>query len=334
MRITFTAGPIPIAEWAGSSFVGTNNVEYYSYFDPTATTAATTYSDQSKVVRGPSGSQFANIAAATGSNSRTTYSINLPSDYQPTDVFELQICRGNENSWTSLASGGTDIRGLHTENGTLYGIGLQTGSGTLDVIFGNGGRTNSGTTFGSAGAAWSAVDVTSTWKWRVVRHSAGVPVGFGNATGSQSGLLPPTTSMTDILATQLGHKTYYHGTTYNGGTAPTVTCSIGGLTVYRGAFIPYLMQDGTWRLKFNIAIAVTSGTRTSADISVNGITSKNISNFIQAVSLSISTNAGIAGAQILPNTDAFVCSHASATLSGYRISGDIELESRPTWAYA
>ena len=43
------------------------------------------------------------------------------------------------------------------------------------------------------------------------------------ATDSASGLLQPVASMSDALATTLGHKQYLHGTNYNGGNAPTVS---------------------------------------------------------------------------------------------------------------
>lgn len=136
----------------------------------------------------------------------------------------------------------------------------------------------------------------------------------------------------DGIATQLGQKQYLHGTTYAGGNAPTV----GGTdvsAVTRGVFIPYKMQDGTWRLKFNVKI--TTSSQQTTDFTVNGITSKNVAGLEQAFAFAQSNNTDfpLAFGYIANNTNSFNLSIASSAATSWSASGDIELESKPTWAY-
>lgn len=139
--------------------------------------------------------------------------------------------------------------------------------------------------------------------------------------------------MTDAEATRLGLKQYLHGTTYNGGNAPTVAGT--GATILRGAFLPYQTQDGTWRLKFNFGFTLSSATRTNYVATINGVAAKNITSYHQSVSVNSSGGTALNAYQgwILQNTGTLNVYHASFTTEGYTVSGDIELESKPTWAY-
>jgi hypothetical protein len=148
--------------------------------------------------------------------------------------------------------------------------------------------------------------------------------------------LDPTT-MSDVVATRLGYKTYAHGTTYNGGNAPTVTYNSGGgslSSVTASEFIPYQTQDGTWRLRFNLAVVASSTSRTGYSVALAGVTFKNISGNYQAISAGGggSTNY-LSYGYVEPNNNLIGLEHASGTLTGYRFSGDVELNSKPTWAY-
>jgi hypothetical protein len=170
--------------------------------------------------------------------------------------------------------------------------------------------------------------------WRVRKVSAGAAVGFGLADGTNSGLLPANTSMADALATKLGYKSYSHGGSYSGGLAPTITLTAGGGTltsVPRSLFIPYQVQDGSWRMRFNIYVVVSSAARTQAQLTVAGVTFKNITGFYQSYSVT-DTNVTMYGYSLY-NTGILVSQHASATTALYTMSGDLELDSKPTWAY-
>lgn len=139
--------------------------------------------------------------------------------------------------------------------------------------------------------------------------------------------LPLPSSYSDSEATVMGLKQYIgDGTTYNGGVAPTLSGA--GVSTRRAVFIPYQMQDGSWRMKFNFALVCTS--TTSLSVSLNGIVSKNISNWFQAVTNFPGGNYG--RGSIAPNVNTFFLTSDLST-NTYSASGDIELNSKPTWAY-
>ena len=139
--------------------------------------------------------------------------------------------------------------------------------------------------------------------------------------------LPLPSSYSDSEATVMGLKQYIgDGTTYNGGVAPTLSGA--GVSTRRAVFIPYQMQDGSWRMKFNFALVCTS--TTSLSVSLNGIVSKNISNWFQAVTNYPGGNYG--RGSIAPNVNTFTLTSDLST-NTYSASGDIELNSKPTWAY-
>jgi hypothetical protein len=176
---------------------------------------------------------------------------------------------------------------------------------------------------------------TTNWgsseKWRVVKAKAGAAVGFGAATATSSGLLQPPTSIEDVKATQMGLKSYAHGTTYNGGNAPTIALSSGGGTltsVDYSAFIPYQMQNGTWRLKGSFTTTMSSTARTEAVFTVNGITMT----ATQAIDGSPSPGAAVQRMRAY-STNNFAIAHVSVSSTSYYISFDVELTAKPTWAY-
>lgn len=158
---------------------------------------------------------------------------------------------------------------------------------------------------------------------------------FAGAKTFNNGLEFTTASLSDVQATRLGLKQYLHGTTYNGGIAPTVTLNAGGgslSSVTRAVFMPYQMQDGTWRLKFNVNVLLDAVARTQVSIAVNGITSKNAGT--QSISAHGNNSSAYVAIQgIDANTNIFNWYGASSFATSYRFSGDIELESKPTWAY-
>ena len=90
------------------------------------------------------------------------------------------------------------------------------------------------------------------------------------------------------------------------------------------------MQDGTWRLKFEISGTMTSIGATT-DVTLVGITSKNVSNYNQPVAYYNGTS-GLGTGYVPANGNTFRAVPASAVTS-FAQSGDIELDSKPTWAY-
>ncbi len=143
------------------------------------------------------------------------------------------------------------------------------------------------------------------------------------------------TALDDATATRLGLKSYSHGTTYNGGNAPTVTLASGGgslNSVGRSMFVPYQLADGSWRLKFNLCVSVSSLTRTNCQFAINGLTFNSTGSAYQAIAVNDTSLNGLSG-YCSPGTGTLVAVHQSLNTSFYGLSGDVELQSKPTWAY-
>jgi predicted anti-sigma-YlaC factor YlaD len=139
------------------------------------------------------------------------------------------------------------------------------------------------------------------------------------------------TGMSDAVATMLGLKSYSHGTTYNGGIAPTVTLGAGGgsiSSVALSSFIPYQVQSGAWRLKFTIALNVNLVSRANLPVIIAGIVYANTYQFgvagtTDAQAFAVYTEPSASQLQIA----------GTVTASFYSMSFDVLLASKPTWAY-
>lgn len=321
---------VEIAEWQGSGTVNlAQNTPEFCYNSSTSTSA----NDTSSFAYGPAGALIQNITALLYRDVTLQYPIQVG------DILEVQVS-SDRTTWLSVgnrlpSSSGYPLSKFdYTYNGGAYkGIGILPQSSTVVRVY-----------FGDYQASYSSTNVSwatgggGALYWRVLHAPAGSAVGYGAADGTNSGLLPPVTSMGDALATQLGHKQYLHGGSYSGGGAPTVTYSSGGgslSSVTRASFVPYKMQDGTWRMRFNIVVVASSTSRTDYAIAVNGVTFKNVSGDNQAISGGLVGVAGVAvnAAYVSANTGNMNVSHATSTGTGYVYSGDVELESKPTWAY-
>lgn len=149
---------------------------------------------------------------------------------------------------------------------------------------------------------------------------------------------PDPTTMSDSVATRLGYKEYLHNTVYNGGNQPTITLHSGGGTlssVQQGIFVPYQVQSDEWRLKFNIAVTLSSTTRTEAVLAINGVTFKNIggSHNGQYITGWEDGSATTSRAFVVSSTGRVGQFHDSTTTQLYGFSGDVQLGAKPTWAY-
>jgi hypothetical protein len=105
----------------------------------------------------------------------------------------------------------------------------------------------------------------------------------------------------------------------------------GTWTTTRAVAYPYKTKDGVWRMTFNIVGAASSATRTVFVVSIFGVTFKNTAGFFQDVSGQ--TSGSIANNSYAnPGAATIRMDHASATTTAYIWSGDVELDSKPTWA--
>ncbi len=315
---------IPIAEWAGSGTVqlAQNDVEFASNgstFDSTDITTPT-------FVYGPAGA-----GPTTALTALRTKRIRFQRPVQSGDKLTLEFST-DRTRWFSA-------QGFNDGAGNAFVPAYDsTGSGSASagafLIPVSGSATDIDVQFfryiNIANDDAPTSNWPTTWYWRVRKSSAGAAVGFGIVQGTSAGLVPASnTNFDDVTATRLGLKQYLHGTTYNGGIAPTVTCSQAGFAVTRAVFIPYQLQDGIWRLRFNLLCSFTSATITSLTVSINGITTISIQQVILSNFNNSTTNYGYFVAS--GNTITFVGSGLAET--GIKSFGDIELSSKPTWAY-
>jgi len=332
-QIQFTA-TVPIAEWAGSGTVNLaqNDVEY-------AYTTGTWDAADDTTGYGPVG---AVISGALTASRKKTITWQTPMQIGDVEVIEIQM--GGVGPWVPMI-GAADSGVVNIGIAPYNFAGTGTGANTYGVHLSRNASsvTQSLVEFGLSctaywdGSAWQKLgwdQLTSGSRWRVRKSSAGAAVGFGIVSETSSGLLPSTnTNLDNASATRLGLKQYLHGTTYNGGNAPTVTLTAGGgslSSVTRAAFVPYQMQGGEWRMKINISATLSSTTRTTHTLSINGVTFKTgpiqiISGATNATNF-VNTYAASGSAGIVSNYPSFT------TDSSY-ISGDVELDSKPTWAY-
>jgi len=186
-----------------------------------------------------------------------------------------------------------------------------------DVIYGGASGTPARLANGSNGQLLTSSGGTAAPTWTTV-----------------SGFTAPT-AMTDVQATSYGLKQYLSGTNYNSGISPTTTAP--SCTVARARFIPYQMQDGAWRMRFNITMTRASGANI-ADLTVTiiGIVFKNISNDNQALSMSadnLTSDANIGHSAAVNNTNTLFGAFSANNILTFRVSGDVELNAKPTWAY-
>lgn len=223
-------------------------------------------------------------------------------------------------------------------------------SGTSANVTGIVALVNGGTgvAAGSANAAFSALSPMTT-NGDIITRVSGVPARLGIGTEGQvatvqSGAVAwvsPTPSdpanMSDALATTLGYKQYLDGTTYNGGNAPTLSGS--SWTTTRSVCVPYKMQDGTWRLRIN-ARGVLSGLANNNvfTLTINGATFKNVTDWQQAIAVKVDsgTLTNNVSAYVTPNSSSIVIIYNGASVNlndDYTLSGDVELNAKPSWAY-
>ena len=312
-ELDFAGLMIPVNELAGSGTVNLaqNDVQYYYGTGGTWGTSATITTAQGQ----------GGVLGGTTTPSGTTFFYTIvPTTPIPISVTPVLQVSGDGVHWSNVPS--TQLAAINIESfrsdGTNYiGAGVSvTSTGNLRVDF---GKYSSAVTM-----AWSG-----TWYWRVAVGLPGQAVGFGIVTSTSSGLMPSTNAnLDDATATRLGLKQYLHGTTYNGSNAPTV--AVTNLSTCRGVFTPYQMQDGAWRLRFNIGLRL-SVSAASITATVNGVSFNTSYPDYQAVSaMGGSGNSLTYGNATATNT---LSAGTASASTQWVFSGDVELASKPTWAY-
>lgn len=312
---------VPISQWSGSGTVNVaqNDVEYYYTTDTWDGAGSTTG-------YGPAGQTIP--GALTADRTKT---IALQTPMQQGDALVVELLFAGD--WVPSPSLYPYVR----QNATFYGTQLIPVSTTsVSVVFYRYAEP-SGATYGAAGAAWAA----GVSAWRLKKTKAGVAVGFGIVSSTAAGLYPAVLSnLDDQTATRQGQKIYLadasggtNDVAYNGGLKATIAFvggagTAGSLTnVIRAQLIPYQMQNGSWRVKFNIAVNFSTTARTIARLSVNGLATGSTSD--QAIACSV---PGVSVTQQKTDTN-LVAVYASTSTTDHYYSGDVIVDSKPTWAY-
>jgi hypothetical protein len=134
------------------------------------------------------------------------------------------------------------------------------------------------------------------------------------------------------LPTAAVAKQYVAGTAYTNGT-PNVTSGQAGFSVGRMSLIPYQTSDGSWHLRFMGAGSFTTATISSLTITVSGVTFKTGTNFYQEISASWDNSSAAPIAYTNQGAGTLAMGQSSSiSVNGWHISGDVELDSKPTWA--
>jgi hypothetical protein len=247
-------------------------------------------------------------------------------------------------------------------SGTIVISGISFSGSQVVASLPNGGASSAYTTNGNGTITWSSTSnstnillsetllLTSKPTWADTNMEGVLPVDvyIPPVSSGVAGIFPATNAELDnVTATRLGLKDYLadkaSGTNdlaYNGGVKATISLtsdSAGGslTTVYRAVLIPYQTQGNTWRLKFNIGVILNGTVRTTISLGINGIKFKNIANYYQAISAQQANGPAvyISYQYTEPNTSNIYISHSSNNSNIYSFSGDVELDSKPTWAY-
>jgi hypothetical protein len=99
-------------------------------------------------------------------------------------------------------------------------------------------------------------------------------------------------------------------------------------TTTRAVGLPYKDINGVWRLKFNISGTVSSATD-ELTLTISGITFK--TGLYQAVLATLGSTSKHAEGFTTSGTSTYTI-RVSATMSSFFMYGDVELDSKPTWA--
>lgn len=111
----------------------------------------------------------------------------------------------------------------------------------------------------------------------------------------------------------------------------TLTVTGTNYTDVRSVGTYYRTSDGAHRLKFNI-VGTVSPSSAGTDLTISGVTFKNTSNFYQAVTVSDTGGSTLFDSGYTnPGASTITISY-NANVARYLVSGDVELDARPTWA--
>jgi hypothetical protein len=159
---------------------------------------------------------------------------------------------------------------------------------------------------------------------RVSEYSAGEPAGFGLATETKAGLLPPVSIMSDTLATELGQKMYI-----NGENGLSITGS-NNFSIGNNWLIPKKLTNGKWFLSFGISFDFDEAV-SLASVTISGIDPDGDWQYVAVSTLSDGSN--FTRWSRISSSNTFEFQMGAGVTGGSLAQGNILLTSKPTWAY-
>lgn len=112
-------------------------------------------------------------------------------------------------------------------------------------------------------------------------------------------------------------------------TFATTGASLGTYAIPRASVIFYADSAGNWRMRFNISMVCSSGSRADVTATFVNVIFKNVADFKQAITVTTDSASGVFGFAA-PNTATITMFHGTSTTDEYNLSGDVELNAEPT----
>lgn len=293
-----------ISNWVSSAFaalVGGNAINGTQTFNGGWTQGGVTIS---------AGKIFAQTLYVYNLSSLAVNQLDVNGSMIPAEGFDNTFDLGSSLlRWRNLYLGQTLVvnNSDFVVNATTGNVGVGTASPTekLNVV-GNVNVTGN-LTLGAGQIMFNDTDA----KYYYYNKTAWVVIGSGSGS---------TTTSTAAF------KQYYGNGTSNGGDFNVTGTD---WTTTRAVAVPYKTTDGSWRMKFNIR-GTLSGATNNILLTISGITFKNITNFEQAIAVGSGSGDFNLGKVNPDASTIFLQSNSVAT--SWWTSGDVELESQPTWA--
>lgn len=298
-----------------------------------------------------SGSQNAEIPCITGNASSgltcsgvnesigVVYTAPRPGYYQSCFSFStdsgdnrttFQVVETSNSSSAVVNEGNVRVTQGTTDNGHTHRVcgyfnHTSAGQKTLRLMYEQPGATSAKSIFADRDTSNGQRDI----------HVSVYPVTQQFPAAVLYGNYDPTL-LSDAAATTAGKYVYEHGGSYNGGNAPTLTIDAGTAgtlsTVDDSDFIPYQMQDGTWRLKFNVRVTLSSAARVIGRLNIADVVFAASSHTISCTPNGAS-NASLIYGLTVAGTGGISCGHDNVTTTIYMYSGDVPMADKPDWAY-
>jgi hypothetical protein len=217
----------------------------------------------------------------------------------------------------STASPGSSVVAVDDSAGIGYGLRAIPFSSTQIGLWRNEAAATAVRVTSTAPFTWAVSDrVTINYKATILQWtgSANVAVGAGV---SNTILRPSLVYQTPQIS-----------------IADKITSGMSGFVVTRATAIVYMDAFGNYRMRFSVSASITAQTLNGGTlIAISGVTFKNVGGFDQPCAAFNSGTNPASYASASPGTGNVNLSAINSSLANrIACSGDVELDSKPTWA--